>query len=573
MPPGGESNSAQVADFDTSAGYATPYSGKSGIGRMLRYLLSGVSLSLLAACPGWAQTGCPALSNPVSRVESGFVELSWQHPCALVDTCRGGEGPATGAAFVEPNAAHGRMAIRLPGEFGGRVVTEIAAYYREVNGASAEEWATSGPMSWSIWADSQGGPGKPESEFLEVSFGSDPNLRIGGVRTDTCRLPIPPGGAWLVASWPQGPEIVQLGTNSPSPGGYILMGYADEAGPQWVPLCMDMKGVGLAVQAVLIDPDSLDCLRGGLARPTQTLILQDGAGTKSEVCDTIVLPWDATAYRDSCLCPGELRVYRAAYTCCVADGETVGFDTIAVPRACSSRVEPLSISAFIAPGGQLPSLSVRNLSPDSLIIAAGFPADLAPASPESDTLCRVWGYPAQAVLAPYDSVEVALQLSSERPTAGDFRGSIALTVSQVGVGLDQYCIPVRVAFDPPVWVPTEPVREPESPQSAKLLTAWCTQDADGCTSIRVIVDAAFMPGAGCSSSPGEVGFCRVHVVNILGQEMAAVKSTLSGARFVDRDQISAVIEIEGSETWPSGVYPCRVSMGNVSAAFPIVIVR
>jgi hypothetical protein len=233
----------------------------------------------------------------------------------------------------------------------------------------------------------------------------------------------------------------------------------------------------------------------------------------------------------------------------------------------------MSVQARLTEKQELPSIIVHNPTADSVTVVAGFPAFLAPAAPSGDDPCRVSGDPAQAILAPYDSLAVSLTISGERPPVGEYRGSIPLVVTSSHGAADQYCLPVRLGFDQVVWVPETRGEPPQDPASARPIAAWPIGQEGGRVSVEIVVDAAALRWFGAMSSARSASNCRIVVVNILGQHVATINSTLASARFIDPDHLAAVIEIDGSETWSSGVYPCRVSIGAASASFSIVITR
>lgn len=164
-----------------------------------------------------------------------------------------GGGPIISRFSVSEAADSARVAIRLPEDLSGTLITAIRAYYLQgqPDTTSAATWTAHAAFAWALHTGNAEQPGPVGDTPAIVPLSSNPNLRIGGwmdapVNWQTLSGPT----YWLVGYWRQNAAFVRLGSNQYNPDLTTMIGYVDGGSDVWIG-----HAVGLMVEVHYLRPD------------------------------------------------------------------------------------------------------------------------------------------------------------------------------------------------------------------------------------------------------------------------------------------------------------------------------
>lgn len=131
------------------------------------------------------------------------------------DTFCAGQGPLESPIpfYLGPGWDSARVAIRLPAEMSGRLITAVRAHYSAPTGGTVpeEEWLADAEYAWGLVEGSADRPGQSSHGFAQVPLRAFGELRAGGWLETPVEWQVPDGQTcWLVGYWQADAEFVRL---------------------------------------------------------------------------------------------------------------------------------------------------------------------------------------------------------------------------------------------------------------------------------------------------------------------------------------------------------------------------
>ncbi|MEW5875743.1 MAG: T9SS type A sorting domain-containing protein, partial [Candidatus Zixiibacteriota bacterium] len=548
---------------------------------------AAITTTLLALLigPVWGQAHAdcqPPIPGTAVFQPDATVLVEWVHPDWNPDTLREATGPYSMALQPGENFPNLSLAFKVTPAEGHRVIHKVRCYVIAQAGVSALEWESEAKLDWSIRPDLNGGPDSTVLKLMSWDLGSRPELRGGGYFEGSLDLWIPDDdtlGFWIVVEWPMSTEdVVALGVNNGHVQLPTMLGYGDpivwsglaEPAPLVEIITLPTQAPGGGGQAgtltkALSTPDLFVVrsvtLQGFDSAAVHTAI-QSASGTL-RILDTNVFVGQEIAY--------SVGAVFEADTCWAGRS-----DTLTIPNQLGLSVAPSTLEGFHPPPNEQPlTLIVTNPLPGPVGL------DLRDITDPDQRTDSGFGklpdgslsiYPAPSSVNGTDSAAFGITVDGSLPY-GDLVGALSLTATEMGTGrLDRWGIPLLLHADQ-----TTAVNDPDSDPVSGESPGWDVYCQPNPFSdkliIRVSGDSIRRSDRGWGTAMGGsdvVG--KVIVYDILGRVRAE--------RTVGRSEVTALaagsavqIQIPETNTWPSGIYLCRVLIGGESKTVKLVRLR
>jgi len=508
------------------------------------------------------------------------VLIEWVHPDWHPDTLREAAGPYSMALRPGTNAPNMSLAFKVTPAEGHRVIHKIRCYVIAQAGVPAIDWQLQAKLDWSIHSDLGGRPDSTVLKQMTWELGSQPSLRGGGYFESTFDFWITEPdtlGLWVVVEWPlSAQDVVALGANDTSHVQLLTMlGYGD-------PIVWS----GLYEPAPLVEIITLPTQDSGggaqIELATEALSMPELFAIRSQVLQgfdsaSVRIATQPTigplGFIDSNVFVGQEIAYTVGAVFGVDTCWSGRSDTLSIPDQLGLNITPSALEGFHPPlDGQPLTLVVSNPLPEPIAL------ELRDITDPDQTADSGFGklpdgslsiYPAPSSVDGADSATFGVSVTGSLPT-GDLLGALALTATDAAAGKrDRWGIPLVLHADQ-----TTAVNDPDSDPVSDGSAGWDVLCQPNPFSDKLIVRINGNSGrwssrvwGTASDGSGQAG--KVVVYDILGRVRAAHQ--------IGREQAIALaagsvlqVQIQETNSWPSGIYLCRVLIGGESKTVKLV---
>lgn len=510
---------------------------------------------------------CEGVTNPTAELGFwGDVLVEWSYasciPVVRQDTIHHHSDGLAGGFFVQGSDNEEVVAVPLPHLPPGAQVRSVRAYLFGSGEASVSQWRLKAGMWCSLHWDSSGYPGAPIDGSHYWPVGDHDSLFSGGWYTDSSGWTLnlhDTTSLWLAVHWlPETSRIIRLGRDSLTAARPFVAGVG--ANPVWNRLYWP----GLLIDVVVDNPPTVD---PEAASRTVVISREDRSlenDTAVMVLDT--LPACAQAFCDSGPPDAAEVRYSIVALCDTLTGLPAWTPALQTPDAVAATVSPTYLSMAITLGDTATlAIDLDSDDPDSLYALIS----------QEDTLSGEGGpllafRPDSMLIPPHGAGTCLIRVDATGAAIGFHAKVLRVTMVDPRSGDS---VSVDVLFEVIVDQQTD---VSDGAVEGRTSRDWDVRPLQNPFTdqlgVQVSVGAVLTEGAtGPSIHPTGIGEVEVSVFDILGRLMAVVTEPWTDDRAMGGD--GAIIRINGTTTWASGVYICRVRIGRSTRSVKLTHVK
>jgi hypothetical protein len=509
--------------------------------------------------------------------------MQWVHPQCLIDTVKAYSQGYVNDFIVAGFGSGHRVALRLPRSGEWRYLSEMHVFFHGRGDPLIYEWSQNASFSWQVHSDSGGLPGTATSPVIDWPINDSTKLIRGEWFIGEIGAWIPDsatGDTWIVGAW--GDSAIGLVAIGSEPSASSLETLVKMDGSDWFPLnqrALLVEFVFLAsglesFASVSVETSSYS------SSPTDFITIRElMSGPYAPRSDSQGVACGAPlVWEDNQVVADQVVRYGVAVACSTGTAATVWTPPLTVPGFESLTIEPPVLSASV-PENQdtvlVFDVSNTGLSALSLVLESGeLRRDGGTAEPDS-ALMPMNMIPDTLMVPGFGTHVVRVELESSRYKPGDYHGGLVFRVSDELDSLQRrHAVAVDLRVDSQTGVTEEDSSTGGFPGSVAA-GFWDVQPL--ANPFRDEIALRIAPkqpltsrhGDASQSLRGQEGEIEFAVYDIRGRKWreGAVNATALN------EDTPAFLRINGTGGWSSGVYICRIRIGDHVRSVKLIHVK